>query len=73
MLADGRVPRFLQRNREKLQQYLAENDYLDENESLSVDAVKQRALIEAFAVMERGLIEPFTIDVLIDLVYNNVL
>jgi energy-coupling factor transporter ATP-binding protein EcfA2 len=69
-LAEGRVPRFQQRNREKLQHYLAEHDYLDENESLALDVVKQRARIEAFAVMERGLIDPFTIDVLIDLVYG---
>jgi uncharacterized protein YhaN len=69
-LADGKVPRFLQRNREKLQQYLAEHDYLDENEPLSADSVKQRARVEAFASMDRGLIDPFTVDVLIDLVFG---
>jgi hypothetical protein len=69
-LSEGRVPRFLQRNREKLQQYLAENDYLDENEPVPVETVKQRARIEAFANSDCGLIDPFTIDVLIDLVYR---
>jgi hypothetical protein len=69
-LSEGRVPRFLQRNREKLQQYLAENDYLDENEPIPVETVKQRARIEAFANRDDGLIDAFTIDVLIDLVYR---
>ena len=69
-LADGKVPRFLQRNREKLQQYLAEHDYLDENEPVAIDAVKQRARVEYFASMDRGLIDSFTVEVLIDLVYG---
>ncbi|HEX4069804.1 MAG TPA: hypothetical protein VHX68_01490 [Planctomycetaceae bacterium] len=67
-LAEGQVPRFLQRNREKLQQYLAEHEYLDENEPLSVDAVRQRARVESRAAIDGGLIDLFTIDVLINLI-----
>lgn len=68
-LADGRVPRFQQRNREKLQQYLGEQGYLDEADPLSIEAVKERAKIESFAALNRGLLDPFTIDTLVDLVY----
>ncbi len=67
-LAERQVPRFLQRNREKLQQYLAENEYLDENEPLSVDAIRQRARVESRAAIDGGLLDLFTIDVLINLI-----
>ena len=69
-LVEGKVPRFQQRNREKLQQYFAENGYFDESEPLSSDAVKERARIEAFANLDAGLIDRFTIDVLVDQVYG---
>jgi hypothetical protein len=67
-LTEGRVPRFLQRNREKLREYLGEHQFLDENEPLTVDAVRQRAGVESRAAIDGGLLDLPTIDVLINLV-----
>ena len=68
MLADGRVPRFQQRAREKLQQYLVENGFLDENDPLPLETVKQRVRIEAFHLFDQGLVELSLLDLLIEMV-----
>ena len=67
-LRDGRVPRFRTDKMDSLENYLSENGFLDDQEVLDQDAIREAVMPRVFTDCEKGFLSDPQIDLLIGLI-----